>query len=166
MALPKIKDRTTARFEIVEIINDIGHALEHLASNDSAKLITPDGEASFNMTLKVSPDSLRALLTKERLTNETVMILKVKRPDYLGESMWDFKFGDHPLQAKILDKQWLSDFQARRKDVRPGDAVRAKVRQTISYGYDAEVIAEFSEVLEVLEVITLLPPSQPPLLHG
>lgn len=150
--------------KIVAIIGDIGNALDHLGKTDSAKIITPDGEASFNMALKVVPESLNALLTKESLKNETVMILKVKRPDYLGESRWDFKFGEHPIQAKILHTDWLVDFQARKKDVRPGDALRAKVRQTINYGYDAEVISESYEVLEVLEIITLAPPNQPPLL--
>jgi len=92
------------------------------------------------------------------------MILKVKRPDYLGESRWDFKFGDHPFHAKILHVDWLADFQARKIDVRPGDALRAMVRQTINYGFDADVISESNEILEILEVITLVPPNQPPLL--
>jgi hypothetical protein len=152
--------------KIIEVITNIGNALGQLAPTDSAKLITPDGEAAFNLTLKVAPESLQALLTKEKLSNESVMILKVKRPDYLGESRWDFKLGDHPLQAKILQADWLADFQSRRIDVRPGDALRARVRQTISYGYDAEVISESWEVLEILEVITVMPPVQPPLLHS
>jgi hypothetical protein len=151
--------------KIIAMIGDIGSALSYLSQGDSAKLITPDGEATFNMTLKTAPDSLNALVTKESLQNETVMILKVKRPDYLGESRWDFKFGDHPFQAKISDANWLADFQARKVDVRPGDALRAKVRQIINYGYDAEVVSESHEVLEILEIITLTPPNQPRLLQ-
>lgn len=151
--------------KIVEAITNIGNALSHLQLSDSAKLITPEGEASFNLTLKIVPESLRALLTKESLSNESVVILKVKRPDYLGQSMWDFKLGDHPIQARISDTNWLTDFQSRKTDVRPGDALRAKVQQTISYGFDAEVIGETWEVVEVLEVITVLPPNQVPLLR-
>jgi hypothetical protein len=142
--------------KIVEAIENFGAALAYLATEDSAKLMTPDGEANFNMVLKVSPDSLLDLLIKESLTNESVMILKVKRPDYLGESMWDFKLGEHPLQAKILD---------RNVDVRPGDAIRAKVSHTINYGYGAEVVSERYEVMEVLEVTALVSFTQPPLLE-
>lgn len=151
--------------KIVEAIENFGAALAYLAPEDSAKLMTPDGEANFNMVLKVSPDSLLDLLIKESLTNESVMILKVKRPDYLGESMWDFKLGEHPLQAKILDRKWLADFQGRNVDVRPGDAIRAKVSHTINYGYDAEVVSERYEVMEVLEVTALVSFTQPPLLE-
>jgi hypothetical protein len=151
---------------IIEAIDDIGNALAHLSLGDSAKLMTPDGEAKFNLTLKVSPDSLRDLIVKESLTHESVMILKVKRPDYLGEAMWDFKFGEHPLQAKILDLNWLAAFQSRKVDVRPGDAIRAKVHHTTHYGFDAEVVFERAEIIQVLEVIALVPENQPPLLEG
>lgn len=151
--------------QIVEVIANVGNALAHLAPTDSAKLMTSEGEANFNLALKVSPESLLALLIKERLTHDSVMILKVKRPDYLGDSMWDFKFGDHPIQAKIRNREWLRQFQERQIDVRPGDAIRAIVRQSIDYGYDADVIATHHEVVDVIEVIPIQHFDQPPLLE-
>jgi hypothetical protein len=141
---------------IVQAIASLSSSLRHLTPGDSAKLITPEGEANFNLSLRVSPDSLYALIVKESLTNESTLILKVKRPDYLGDSMWDFKLGEHPLSAKILDHNWLRRFQERNIDVRPGDAIRARVHQTIDYGYAAEVIAEHYEIIEVLGIITLV----------
>jgi hypothetical protein len=153
-----------SELRIIQAISGLNSSLRYLSAGDSAKLITPDGEARFNLSLMASPESLLALLIKESLTNESVLILKVKRPDYLGESMWDFKLGEHPLSAKILDLNFLRDFQDRRRDVRPGDAIRAKVQQRIDYGYSAEVIAEHYEIIEVLDVITLMPQEQPRLL--
>jgi hypothetical protein len=79
--------------------------------------------------------------------------------------MWDFKLGEHPLQAKIIDANWLADFQERRIDVRPGDAIRARVLQTIHYGYDAEIVYEHNEIVEVLDVIALHLPRQSRLLE-
>lgn len=152
--------RPLSEANIIEVIGSVENALAHLASTDSAKLMTPDGEANFNLTLKVSPESLLSLLVKEKLTHDSVMILKVKRPDYLGDSMWDLKFGDHPIQAKISDREWLGRFQDRQIDVRPGDAIKAIVRQIVDYGYDAEVIAQHYEVVDVLEVIPLHHPRQ------
>ena len=151
--------------KIVEIIGNLSNALGHLKPGDSGKLLTPDGEAAFNLSLKVSPEALRDLLVKETVTNESVLILKVKRPDYLGESMWDFKLGEHPLQAKIIDVQWLQEFQERRIDVRPGDAIKAVVRQTIYYGHEAEVVYEHNEITEVLGVIAIVLPNQSRLLN-
>jgi hypothetical protein len=146
--------------DIAQIIGNIGTALSHLSSTDSAKLLTPDGEVPFNLTLKISPDSLRELLVKESLSNDSELILKIKKPDYLGESMWDFKLGDHPMQAKIVDREWLTNFQERKVDVRPGDAIRAMVRQTIHYGFNAEVVYQHYEVLRVMQVVPTFEPKQ------
>jgi hypothetical protein len=143
--------------KIIEVIGNLTAGLHQLTTGDSAKLLTPDGEANFNLSLNISPDSLRDLLVKESVSNDATLILKVKRPDYLGESMWDFKLGDHPLQAKIVDLEWLLSFQERKVDVRPGDAIRAVVRQTIHYGYEAQVVYEHNEIIQVLDVIAVAP---------
>jgi hypothetical protein len=156
--------RPIPEVKIAEIIGNVGVALSNLIQTDSAKLITSDGDAAFNLSLKVSLDSLRELLVKESVSNDSTLILKVKRPDYLGDSMWDFKLGDHPLQAKILDREWLKRFQERHVDVRPGDALRAIIRQTIHYGFDAEIVYQQNEILKVLDVIAILMPSQTKLL--
>lgn len=158
--------RPVPQAQIIEVIDGISSALAHLTQGDSAKLMTPGGEANFNIALRISPDALRDLLVKEVIANESPMILKVKRPDYLGESMWDFKFGDHPIQAKILDEEWLSQFQQRKRDVRPGDAIRGMVRHTVEYGFDAEVIREGYEIIKVNEVIEAAFTNQPSLLEG
>jgi hypothetical protein len=149
---------------IAEVIGNIGAALAHLASTDSAKLITSEGEAAFNLALKLSPDSLRDLLIKESLTNDSELIIKVKRPDYLGESMWDFKLGDHPIQAKIVDWEWLQNFQDRKVDVGHIADIKALGRQRIYYGFNAEIVYQHNEVLKVLNVITITPPKQSSLL--
>ncbi len=71
------------------------------------------------------------LLTREVIPSQTVLILKVKKPDYLGTSKWEFVF-EHAIEAKILDVDWLVRFQNRREDVRPGDAIRAEVLTEVS----------------------------------
>jgi hypothetical protein len=82
-----------------------------------------------------------------------MLILKVKKPDYLGESMWDMKHENRTIKAKITDEGWLMDFQRREVDVRPGDALRAKVRMETKYGYDGEVVGIYYTIIEVVEVI-------------
>ena len=81
------------------------------------------------------------------------MILKVKKPDYLGESQWEFRHETHPIPAKILDEKWLKDFQSRKHDVRPGDSLRAIVETEVNYDYNQEVVGTHYYVIEVKEVI-------------
>ena len=93
------------------------------------------------------------LITKERIESKTIMILKVKKSDYLGSSMWDFKLGNKLISAKILHNEWLKKFQDREIDIRPRDSIRCNVKTTTKYGYDFELIGYSYEILEILEVL-------------
>ncbi len=132
-------------------IYSISAALNELSKDDEAELTTPDGTIPFNMSFSITPGSIRELLVKESISNENTLILKVKKPDYLGESMWEFKYEGRSITAKILDVGWLTKFQQRAIDVRPQDALRAKARVVAQYSYEGEVIATDYFILEVLE---------------
>ena len=81
------------------------------------------------------------------------MILPVKKPDYLGNSMWGLRHGKRNIEAKILDEAWLRRFQNREEDVRPGDALQCLVATELLYGHDNELIAERYTVETVLKVL-------------
>ena len=80
------------------------------------------------------------------------MILKVKKPDYLGDSKWLFKHGNGTISAKITDQQWLNDFQNRKIDVRPQDSLVCVVKIIVKYDYNYEVISTTHEVTEVTKI--------------
>jgi hypothetical protein len=111
-------------------IQSVNEALGQLGEKDKAKFISADGDANLNLTLHFSISEMEELLTSEVITNDSPMILKVKKPDYLGDSRWEFVF-ERAIEAKILDLNWLDQFQNRDVDVRPGDALRALVRTEI-----------------------------------
>jgi hypothetical protein len=141
-------------------IKSVNEALSELGNLDKAKFISSDGDVAMNPILAFSLSEMEELLTREVITNESTLILKVKKPDYLGESKWEFVF-EHAIDAKILDSDWLSRFQRREVDVRPGDALRALVQTQIRYGYDGDVIGISYTVLQVIEVIPFSQPQQP-----
>ena len=57
------------------------------------------------------------------------------------------------ISAKIEDEQWLQRFQNRGVDVRPGDALRCRVRVELSYGFDNELLEEKHYIEEVYDVL-------------
>ena len=146
--------------EIVESLELLTDATSVLDKEDHVKYITPEEEISFNLEFSFSPDSIEELLTKETLEYDQPMILKVKKPDYLGESMWEFRFEGRSLSAKIIHQEWLTTFQERQVDVRPGDVLRAFVHVEAKYGYDGEVVKIHYKVIRVDEVIRTEEPSQ------
>jgi hypothetical protein len=153
--------------QLLHSFERMSSSLSHLLINDSASFILTDGgQVNFNTEFKLLPESIDELLTKERITCESEMILKVKKPDYLGESKWDFRHGGRSFPAKISHSKWLEEFQNREKDVRPGDSIRAKVEVVNKYDYDGELVGTDYTILDVMEVIPGPKPNQVELFEG
>lgn len=134
-------------------INDIRNSLTNLEADDYAKLQSDQGVSSFNKKMEISTEIIREYLTREKITSEGEKILKVKKPDYLGYSMWAFRYQNKSVDAKILDDNWLKNFQSKDISVLPGDSIRAIVKEEVSYGYNNEVIGMHFEILQVLEIL-------------
>ena len=82
------------------------------------------------------------------------MILVVRKPDYLGESKWEFKHENRTIRAKIKDADWLKRFQSREEEVHPGDFMKCKVEIEHLYSHDKKLITERYTVRQVIEVLS------------
>jgi len=138
--------------KLVRGIEALNVSLSGLDKADKVEFLSSEGNTGFNLDFNFVPEQIEEMLTKQSLSNEQEMILKVKKPDYLGDSKWQFKHS-RMVEAKILHEEWLEGFQKRKIDIRPGDSLKAKVRVTVKYGYDNEVVAEVYEIVEVLKIL-------------
>lgn len=134
-------------------ISEIKNALNYLGARDLATFRSDEGFSRYNQKLVVSNGVVRELITRETLTSTGERIVKVKKPDYLGQSRWVFKYVGHMIEAKISDMDWLSEFQNKRVELQPGDSLRVLLREEISYGYDSEIVQTEYEIVKVLGVI-------------
>ena len=136
-------------------LNAVGAAMAQLGPGESAALIIGARHITINPDFRVPEESMVELLTKETLRSEAVMILKVKKPDYLGQSMWEFRHETRTIPAKISDRDWLVQFQSRQVLVKPGDSIRARVATAVNYDRYGEVVGQNYEITQVLEVVPL-----------
>ena len=134
-------------------INSIRNSLQNLEANDYARYESEEGISKFNKQMEISEDIIKEIMTRERLISENEKILKVKKPDYLGLSMWSFKYQGKSIDVKILDQDWLKAFQLKEVSVLPGDSIRALVKEEVSYGYNNEVIHTNYEIIKVIEIL-------------
>ena len=141
---------------LVSAIRNFEGIKDHLLEGDKASVITPgNDDIDFDLTFRFDLEMLEELAIKE-IRKHTVprMVFIVRKPDYLGTSMWELRHGKTPISAKIEDERWLATFQDRGVDVRPGDALQCRARIEMTYGFDNELISEkfyLEEVQEVLE---------------
>ena len=153
--------------QLLESMRDISASLSHLTEEDNAKYIVPnEPEAKFNLTFNLAPESIEDLIAKETLSSESEMLLKVKKPDYLGESMWDFRHGTSTISASILDEEWLEKFQSRKVDVRPQDSIRVRVEISHIYDQNGDLVVTHYNILKVIGVIFAPDQAQPNMFEG
>lgn len=142
---------------LIDAVRDFQAVKDNLAEGDRARFITeaaeiPDWE--FNLSVRIPIESIEDLAVARTIEVPAAeMILPVKKPDYLGDSRWQLRHGKRNIEAKIEDTAWLRRFQHRQEDVRPGDALRCRVKIEYLYGHDNELLTERYTVIEVLEVL-------------
>jgi hypothetical protein len=141
--------------KVADAIRLIGEATQTLKSPDSARYLSDAGNANFNLTFSIAPQAFDELVTRETITNQSTMILKVKKPDFLGESMWEFKYENRTIEAKFLDLPWLQKFRERSITLRPGDAIKASVETEVRYSVEGDVIFTVYKILAVYELISV-----------
>lgn len=142
--------------ELPKLLKDIQSfriGMAYLGEKDSAYYFVEGQNHSIPKKIEISPELRNEVLIKESITNSTEAIIKIKKPDYIGESMWQFRFSDHVIEAKIHHETWLADFQSRKIEAHPGDSLRVILETTVDYGYGGEVVGTHYRVTKVFHVI-------------
>lgn len=138
---------------LVNAISDFDNVKGSLLPTDRAALLSDlMGTSTFNIDIRINVDEIEELAVKETIDNhETIMLLAVKKPDFLGESQWELKHGKKLIKARIADETWLGEFKSRKIDVRPGDALRCVVVVSYDYGFEGELLHERYLIVSVQE---------------
>lgn len=151
---------------IVRTLEEFSKSIGDLQEGDTASFETSEGErVDFGLSLRIAPKDLEELIVEQSLSNDEDMILKIKKPDFLGDSQWEFVH-EHAFEAKVQDTGWLADFRSGRVPLQPGAAIRAKVRVEVGYGYEREVVSKKYQIIKVYEVIPPPDHKQSSLLEG
>lgn len=134
-------------------IHSINNSIAPLIEEDKVTYISAEGTTSINSNLEISSEIIIDLLTNEILETNGIRILKIKKPDFLGQSKWFLRHQGHQIEAKISDVNWLNSYQDRHQDLQPGDSIKANLNEKTSYGHDGNILHIDYEVTDVLEVI-------------
>jgi hypothetical protein len=138
---------------LLEDVQSISIGVSELRHEDSAILISAIDVTPVEKRIRVTDDDIAQLLTQETTSTEAPMTLLVKKPDYLGNSKWEFKHGDNAIEARIVDLEWLARFQSGQVDLKPGDALNAIVTSEMALGFEANLVEARHEIVKVLGVV-------------
>ena len=133
-----------------ETLRDFSHATSELSVADKPFF---QGAGIRLAIPKRSPFSLSAVkddLTSHVEDHESVETLILKKPDLIGKSQWSLQHGGRSFLVTIADEDWLGRLHDRRISIRSGDAIRVRLRTTIRYDANGDIVDEHYEAVEVL----------------
>jgi hypothetical protein len=132
---------------------EISESLKPLEEGDTISFESDEGTALLSPEFVVTQEDITELFAGRSIANDLQRILMVRRPDFLGDARWEFRYERKPFSARIGDEAWLHEFHTGKIDIRPGDALRVMLREMVTYDQGGEVMKEEREILQVLEVI-------------
>ncbi len=89
---------------------------------------------------------------ERQLSNEMEMILIIKKPDFLGTAQWQFKHGKNTINAPVEDEDWMADFRAGAFPLKPGDALRVRLRFDYTYSEKGDLLETKQQIVRVFGV--------------
>lgn len=140
--------------DLAQSINQISQATDKLHDNETYS-VKDDSNKSITLdrtTGKIDMESIELALTHEVLENESEALYLIKKPDFLGDTQWEFKYGARNLKAKILHNEWLDEFHSGRVVVVPGDSLKVRIRHTAKYNKHGHLISEKIEITKIIDI--------------
>ena len=139
---------------LIEISNSIREATSNLSNDENVYLLEENG-SSIELPKKINIQvSEKDINSKERIIeNEIEQILKIKKPDYIADSAWEFKIGRKVIKTKIEDTNWINQFLNKEIKLYPGDSLRCKVFTVEEYDKLGTLVTSKVSITKVLEII-------------
>lgn len=141
--------------EVIDVVDSIAQSTSKLQETENCSIISDDGIEQITIPKKVSVSvtKIEADLVQDIITTNRQIILRVKKPDYLGEARWVFKHGKKTIEAKIMDQNWLNKFHLKEVVITPGDSLDVDVEMIEQYDRHGNLIKEGYSIMVVKNII-------------
>lgn len=140
--------------EIIDVTKSFSDATQEFSDDEKISIIDKN-EKIFVIpnNVKVDVSKIEEELIKKFITTNRQLILKIKKPDYLGDAKWEFKHGNNRIDAKISDKKWLTQFHEKNIPLTPGDSLEVEVQITEEYDKYGNLFKNDYNILRIIDVI-------------
>lgn len=105
-----------------------------------------------DLPVPVLDEVVEALPAVETLRNSGVELFKLKQPDYLGDAQWSVIRGGRVVRARIAHREWMQQWRRREFELGPGDSLRARFEESVSYDAQGNEVNRELTLVEVLGV--------------
>lgn len=142
------------REKFLEGISKISEAYELFDNTNTITMMDGEGNTlTLNTKFRLDTETIEDLCTGETLENEIEMILKVRRPDFLGDTLWEFRHGEETIKAKVEDKPWLNKYLNGEVAVLPGDSLKVKLNSVSTYDSNQNLMRTKYSITKVINIV-------------
>ncbi len=143
-----------SRYGLLQGVNELSEAYGSFKDTEHIYVQSQDGDKlAVNHHFNLSKEQIGELCKGDVLDNNATVILQIKRPDFLGDTQWEFRHGDTKLSAKIEDKEWLAKYRMATIKVFPGDSLKVTLHTTTVYSKSNELLSEKNIITKVIGVL-------------
>lgn len=139
--------------KLVASLDRLQDAKRKLGPEDRLLIETDEKTYEVDLSKTWDPSDVIPVTNATETRSDGEIILTVRKPDYLGDTMWQFSHGKTSITAPIVDEEWLTDWHARRVPLLPGDALKCRVTFIFVYDENGTLIDQKMEITKVLQVI-------------
>lgn len=148
---------TYARVESLKIahsLDNLSKSVQNLSTDERASFVSSNEDPmEVSKTCRVDESGIAASEQLEELRTDSEMILKIKKPDFLGNSMWEMYHDGRIIRASILDETWLNRFHRGIEQIAPGTSLRVRIREIYTHDGFGNVVASRHEIYQVIATI-------------
>jgi len=142
--------------DIANNLKEISDSTIELTTDENIEYSSSDGD-----TIKLQPqtevfiEKIKQQLAEKTIKSDRNIILKIKKPDYLGDSKWEFRHDKRAFYAKIEDESWMDDFRTKKIFIGPGDALEVRMETLDQYDDKGNLVNSQHSIKNVDKVIYL-----------
>lgn len=139
---------------VLNSLNEISTSGKKLNSNEAYYYNSKAGNAVLKNDSNINMPKILNELGSERIEQERVEVLKIKTIDLLSdETRWKVIREGRSEEIKILDKEWLNNYHARKIVIQPNDYLKIKLKIIYIADTNKKKPKVYLEALKVYEVI-------------
>lgn len=130
---------------------------------DGEKLVITLDKSEYQVDLEkqwLPSEHLPEAAIEQELSNDADMVLIIRKPDFLAKSQWQFRHGKSNLSAAMDVPDWLREFHQGKHPLKPGDALRVRVRFEYRYDANGDLADQKTTVIKVYGVIQAAAPPE------
>ncbi len=146
-----------AKIELAELVKPLDRIQEgkaNLSAGDRLIFKSAEFEYESNIEITKKPSEYIAEAEGSEASGTMRMRLLIRRPDYLGETKWEFRHGKDTIAASILDREWMKRFKTGSITIAAGSALDCTVNYVHVYDKNGILLSVKHEIVEVFKVIS------------